>query len=298
MERPNNTTIALLAGIAVLIVIVAIYAASRNSDQDRLGDYASVENAAASDTSRACASQHIYDAIKTELFSRAAAIRGEDREAYAQIAQSAFARMENATAEGEPESSGIVNCTGSLSLILPPGLEASGGRRQLMADVDFSVDINKNRAVSLRNADALVNSLASLARIDAEPNQPLLPPATTTAEDGLAAEGQEISGETVVAPPARPRVQPSFDCSRAGTRSERTVCGDPALADLDRAMTAEYQRAVSAADTRQAALLRQTRDRFLEYRENCANSACIADAYTGRIREIGDIMTGRWRQPR
>ena len=44
---------------------------------------------------------------------------------------------------------------------------------------------------------------------------------------------------------------------------------------------------------RQRQLLQQTRDRFLAYRDRCPNNACIGDAYTGRMREIRDIMEGR-----
>lgn len=297
MQRPSNTTIALLAAFGLMIVLIAVYAATRDTEQDVLGDYSTLENVADPDLSKACASQAIYDAIKTELFSRAVAMRGEDAEAYARIAQAAFARMENATAEGEPDASGLINCTGSLSLDLPPGLEASGGRRQLMANVDYSVDPAKGRAVSLRNADALVSSLAGLARIDAQPNQPLFPTVPVASEEVLP-EGEEADVEAVRPPLPRPVAQPSFSCAQARSRGERAVCADAELADLDRAMASEYQRAVAASDPRQAALLRQTRDRFLEYRDDCPNSACIADAYSGRIREIRDIMAGRWRQPR
>jgi uncharacterized protein len=58
-------------------------------------------------------------------------------------------------------------------------------------------------------------------------------------------------------------------------------------------MAAEYGRALAASSPVKAATLRQTRERFLTYRDRCPTNACIADAYTGRIREIRDIMTGR-----
>lgn len=297
MQRPDNKTIAIIAGLALLVILIAVYFATRNEDQDRLGDYATIANAAAPEDTAACGSQRIYDTIKAELFRRAAEIRGEDRDAYARIAEAAFARMENATAEGEADSSGIVNCTGSLSLDLPPGLEATGGRHRLMANVDYSVDAKAGRAVSLRNADALVNSLAGLARIDATPNQPLFPQGPA-GNDETGIEDAPIAGEGPTTSPPVAAARPSFECSRARSGAERAVCSDAGLADLDRAMAAEYARALSASDERQAYLLRRTGERFLEYRENCPNAACIDEAYTGRIREIRDIMAGRWRQPR
>jgi uncharacterized protein len=41
-------------------------------------------------------------------------------------------------------------------------------------------------------------------------------------------------------------------------------------------------------------LLRQTQRRFLAYRDRCADAQCVTQAYTGRIREIRDIVEGRW----
>jgi uncharacterized protein len=63
-------------------------------------------------------------------------------------------------------------------------------------------------------------------------------------------------------------------------------------------MAAQYGRAMVAATPEQEALLRRTRDRFLTYRDRCSNNSCIGDAYVGRMREIRDIMEGRWQAPR
>ena len=63
---------------------------------------------------------------------------------------------------------------------------------------------------------------------------------------------------------------------------------------LDRARDAQYGRAMASASPGQQVLLRRTRDRFLGYRDRCSNTRCMGDAYTGRMREIRDIMLGRW----
>ena len=47
----------------------------------------------------------------------------------------------------------------------------------------------------------------------------------------------------------------------------------------------------------QRELLQSTRDRFLAYRDRCPTAQCIGDAYVGRMREIRDIMEGRWQPP-
>ena len=60
-------------------------------------------------------------------------------------------------------------------------------------------------------------------------------------------------------------------------------------------MANQYRRALTSATPVQRQLLENTRERFLAYRDHCPTSQCMADAYVGRMREIRDIMEGRWR---
>jgi uncharacterized protein len=63
-------------------------------------------------------------------------------------------------------------------------------------------------------------------------------------------------------------------------------------------MDAQYGRAVSVASPEQRDLLKSTARRFYAYRDRCADNRCIGDAYVGRMREIRDIMEGRWQLAR
>ena len=76
------------------------------------------------------------------------------------------------------------------------------------------------------------------------------------------------------------------------------MCRDSGLAGLDRQMASQFNSAMSQAGPEERALLQRTRSRFLSYRDSCRSDACIADAYRGRMREISDIMAGRWAPPR
>ena len=76
------------------------------------------------------------------------------------------------------------------------------------------------------------------------------------------------------------------------------MCSDAGLAALDRNMSAQFGRAMTSGSPEQQALLRRTRGRFLGYRDRCPDTRCVGDAYVGRMREIRDIMEGRWQPPR
>ncbi|MEO6198852.1 MAG: hypothetical protein ABIO68_02795 [Sphingomicrobium sp.] len=300
MERPNKTTLALLGGVALLLILLAVFAATRDSDQDKLGDGSGSFIAADDpDLNKTCGGQVLYEQIKRALFRQAAQVRGHDQDDYEKIATAASVRMENAVAEGQ--SDGLIDCAGSLSIDLPPGVATVAGRHMLMTDIYYGVaqsGSGPKKVVQLRNANSLIESLSTLtvgARTAAPPQGPQQPMDAPIDDLGSAMPPPPTEPESRPLPAAT--AHPSFDCTRARSKSEQAVCGDPGLAQSDRAMAAEYQRAIGASTPDQAAILRQTRDRFLAYRDRCANSVCIAEAYNGRIREIRDIMGGRW-QPR
>src|SRR5438067_1036928 len=158
--------LALLGGVVILLLIFAYFATNRNSAQDKLTSNAVASNEVAATRAAApdkrCATQATYDLVKRELFRRAAQQRGSDQAAYDELAGFAVVRMENPVVESEDSTTGAVNCSGSLSLDLPPGVAVVGGRRTLMANIDYTVD--PGGGVVLRNADAIIAPLATLAR--------------------------------------------------------------------------------------------------------------------------------------
>ncbi len=300
-KGPNGTMIALAGGLLILVLLFAYFATNRNADQDKLtGGNAS--SAAADEPEKLCASKSTYDLIKRELFRRAGELRGSDQAAFDKLAAFAVVRMENPVMESQDSKTQAVSCSGSLSLDLPPGVGVVGGRRTLSADVDYVVQQaadGSGPVVMLRNADAIIAPLATIARAS-EPTTET--PLDAVDENDAAPEADELAplpAEPVTpAQPARPAgARPSFDCGNAHTKGEIAVCGDAGLAALDRNMAAQFDRSMAAASPDQQALLRRTRDRFIGYRDRCPTNACIGDAYTGRMREIRDIMEGRW-QPR
>jgi hypothetical protein len=63
-------------------------------------------------------------------------------------------------------------------------------------------------------------------------------------------------------------------------------------------MAAQYGRALAQASPDEHDLLRDTAHRFYAYRDRCSDNRCIGAAYVGRMREIRDIVEGRWQPPR
>jgi hypothetical protein len=287
VQKLNPTLLALVGGVIALLFLLWFFTGRSNPDQDKLTN-PQLTQAEQAENGKGCSRQATFDLIKRELFRRAAQAGGGDTSDLGQIADAAAVRMDNPVMEGEDSSSEAFNCSGTLSIDLPPGVVAAGGRRTLTADVDYSLD-GTGALVQLRNTDALVSGLATLQKV-AEPPEGVDDNAAAPVEENVAAS---VSANVEPGPSSNYPGRPSFDCSKARTRGEIAVCSDSGLSALDVNMATQYRRSMASASQGQVRQLESTRDRFLAYRDRCPNRQCIADAYLGRMREIRDIMEGR-----
>lgn len=310
MRRLSPTMIAAIVAAAVLLLVaVVLLVRGTGANQDRLSDEER-ETPAVEDVAERCSSQRTYDLIKRELFRQAARLRGSDQAAFDRVSAHAAVRMERPVLRSEDDALNAVGCSGLLVLDLPPGVAVVGGRRSLSAEINYLVQPavdGSGDVVMLDGADPIIIPLATLARTPTE--EPRLSP---EAPPEGAFEGLNVFEPALETPTPVPEQEPapapqedrsaasgpSYDCRLARTRSERAVCDSAALSALDRQMAAQYGRAMSDADMSQRRLLESTRDRFLRFREGCRSDDCITETYQGRMREISDIMAGRWRAPR
>jgi hypothetical protein len=275
----------------ILIVAACALAACGPRNQDKLDDNA-LETAAGSKNEVApadtrCAAQAAQEEVKRQLFARGAEIRGSNAENYARIASFALFDVEGAAPDTPAAANQTVECRGRATLRLPAGLKVAGGRTALTGDIGYSIAPGARGTVTLGEADPITIPLATLTQVRAKPAPAPVP---AVQPDPLAAASEPAEPAATAA-----TARPSFNCGSARTQGEQAVCANPTLAALDRAMAAQYRAAVARADPQQGLLLRETRDRFLGYRDRCPSDNCIANTYNGRIREIDDIMANRWK---
>jgi uncharacterized protein YecT (DUF1311 family) len=245
-----------------------------------------------------CALQSTYDSVKRALFARAARARGSDEAAFAKLSDFSLLRIESPVLRGVDEDLRRISCNGVAALQLPPGVRVADGAGTLSAPIDYAVQPaadGTGNVLMLGNADAITTPLATIQRSGAPQSTPLSPPDMDPVTPTPVEPAQPA--EPVPSAPSEPRTsaaQPSFNCANARTRGEIAVCNDAGLAALDRQMAEQFNSALGRADPRQRALLQSRRGGFLAFRDRCRTDACVADTYRGRIREISDIMAGRW----
>ena len=300
MRRLSPTAIAAIAlAVLLLIIVGAMLLRGGGADDDRLTN---AVTAAREDPEKLCSSQSTYDLIKRDLFRRAAALRGSDQGTFDKLASFSSLRVEAPLLQEQNENVGSVTCNATVSLDLPPGVAVVGGRRTLSADALYTVQPaadGSGKVLTLANVDGIVTPLATLARIE----QPAAEtPGDLNAVQAAPGEVPPVQADPLAPAPApgaaappQTSANPSFNCASARTAGEIAVCNDPRLAALDRRMASQFSSAMADASPQQRAVLNQTRDSFLRYRDQCPSASCVAETYQGRMREIRDIMRGNWK---
>lgn len=89
-----------------------------------------------------------------------------------------------------------------------------------------------------------------------------------------------------------PAVAPGFNCRRARTLVEQSICRDTYLAAADRAVNRLYPRAANGRNGTEA---RREQRSWLQRRDRCRDRACLKEAYDDQIGELGRL-SGRWSQ--
>lgn len=77
---------------------------------------------------------------------------------------------------------------------------------------------------------------------------------------------------------------PSFDCAKAKSGTEKSICADNTLADADSALATAY-RALTAAHPDEAASLKESQRGFLKDRDACLTQKAATDCLLGRYRQ-------------
>ncbi|EIC23551.1 lysozyme inhibitor LprI family protein [Thiorhodovibrio frisius] len=81
-----------------------------------------------------------------------------------------------------------------------------------------------------------------------------------------------------------------FDCAKAQSWVEKTICADPALSRLDDALTRSY-RAALRKTSKAAALRASQRDWLSNQRDTCSTSDCLISLYRTRLEQLEQVTT-------
>ncbi|MFL9922088.1 lysozyme inhibitor LprI family protein [Paraburkholderia fungorum] len=86
----------------------------------------------------------------------------------------------------------------------------------------------------------------------------------------------------------------SFDCKKASTFVEKTICASPALGKLDDALTDNYNAMLATNLGDGGASLKKEQRAWIAQRNKCTTDQCLIDLYRKRVDDVCDapVVTG------
>ncbi|MEL7093409.1 MAG: lysozyme inhibitor LprI family protein [Pseudomonadota bacterium] len=112
-----------------------------------------------------------------------------------------------------------------------------------------------------------------------------------------AAPARAVPVQPVQVQPAEiaPRVtSPGFNCAKASTATEVTICQSEQLARLDRSLNARYDTLTFDMDETTLTKLRAAQATWRRERDGCRTDVpCIAAAYEVRLEMLSDLLDRR-----
>ena len=240
-----------------------------------------------------CANSLAAGLIKRELFRRAGQMRGSDGALLGRAAQVSVVRVDPSS---DGRRNGASDCSGWVTVDLPPGLVVDGGRTNLNAEVAYGLAGGSSlRLASLSGADRLVRTLATLGPAPREPDEgKRVEPAQIAAVVRKPPEpvAKAAARKASAAKPVQVAQAPT-GCARLANRADQMICVSGNLSSLDRQLALLYRQSWDQADEKKRAALLGSRQRFNDRREACGSPNCMTTAYLARLKEISDIMAGR-----
>ena len=96
----------------------------------------------------------------------------------------------------------------------------------------------------------------------------------------------------LAAVPARAADYVPLNCAAAASASEKTICGNYGLGQLEARMATLYQWSTSFVGMGQRGDMQDAQRAFLKQRDACgANVSCLRGAYDNRIGQLQAVMT-------
>jgi len=89
----------------------------------------------------------------------------------------------------------------------------------------------------------------------------------------------------------------SFDCAKAGTKSEKLICGNAELSKLDENLNNAYLQSLEQSNVKQQAVKNQ-REWLKDVRNACQVVDCLKDAYEARIKKLALISSSAHTAPK
>lgn len=237
-----------------------------------------------------CVSPTTFEEVKGAIFDEAQKrASGANKLALQQIGVQSRARIDMAVLDEFNADTQKTSCSGRMRLSVPAGAIAElGDGTEITLDIKYTAQPSADGAstvYTVLGAQDLIAGLsvaevsnwasrAATAALEAQPAEPMLPAPVAPVERAPAED-----------PPAA--FQTSFDCNKARSYAEVTICSTAELAVADRQLAETYRLALAADQTGQ---VRSAARLAWRAREACRSLQCLREWYARRRLDLENVV--------
>ena len=119
------------------------------------------------------------------------------------------------------------------------------------------------------------------------------------ADSPRVAPGSSVSAESSAKSPSThvpASGGPSFNCAKASSGTEKLICGNPELSDLDASYARLYKRAKALAPD-QAVYVEEGKEALRHRNQDCSDEACLFDWYKQRGNQLAHLVLQQTDEP-
>lgn len=228
------------------------------------------------DLAEACISDDAVGALGDIMFESAAEMHPDDPAEIMGMREVSDISLTMAVLDEVDEETKRINCSARMVVAIPEQYQGQfGGLEELKSDIGYSIQESADGdSFVVELTEGMDDAVAAII-------------VAFVGEGGELLSGEE---EAAPAPQVAKTYNPSFSCKGRLSFSEKTICEDPQLSELDRRMQDAYLTALSYAGTaaEERAIERRQREWIAE-RDSCANNTgyeCYVDSYNARFGEL------------
>jgi len=275
VAQATELSLPALAAVAALLV--------SGCNPKPITEAAATQSEASATPAETCVSPVTYAQLKSMIFDEAQKLAtGADVIALQQIGQESTLAVDLAVLDAYDPQTGKVSCSGRLKLRPPPGaIRELGDGDELSFDVRYTAQPGADQVSTVYTLIGTQSLSAGLAAADLSSwlvshANPVLAPAAPMAPAVVAPE------PTVPPPPTF--FTTSFDCGKAQSYAELSICSSEELAAADRQLARLYAAALRNGDP--AEVRARAREAW-RAREACETTECLRTWYRERLSELG-----------
>lgn len=235
-----------------------------------------------------CASPIVTNEIRSIVFENAEKIAPDSTKlALSELGRRSSSTVQLAVLDSYDAQTKKVICSGTLHLTLPVGAVKNLTDQEVVKEIHYTAQPaadGNGWVVAVQGAENVITGLA-FADIADWATKVVSPPPVAPVPLATTSLATSNTTDADIPPVQVPHVAsgPSFDCAKARSYAEKTICSDGELSAKDRNLAVLYEAAL-ARDTSGAVKARAPQE--WRRRETCTDRQCIIDWYRQRESDL------------